>query len=152
MFPPSLPHLFPFQAISWMLFLNPLLLLCTQGWIPAPCVVGAVTSCKVLSTSFTWSAQKKEVCAMFKDTQITIMYEDKGSQGKSRMQALLEKDLERERVYSHTPQSDFTLAHPKPVSGSRAQFCKPCTTNTSLASRYSVCCWPGVTLQVNLPS
>lgn len=47
---------------------------------------------------------------MFKDTQIT-MYEDKGSQGKSRMQALLEKDLDRERVYSHTPQSNFTLAH-----------------------------------------
>lgn len=90
---------------------------------------------------------------MFKDTQnFFAMYEDKGSQGKNRMQALLGKDLDRERVYSHTSQSDFTLAHPKPVSGSRAQFCKPCTTNTSLASRYSVCSWPGVTLQVNLPS
>lgn len=55
--------LFPFQAISWMLFLNPLLLLCTQGWIPATCIVGAVTSYKVTSTSFTWSAQKKEVHA-----------------------------------------------------------------------------------------
>lgn len=61
---------------------------------------------------------------LFKVIQITI-YEDKGSQDKSRMQTLLEKYLDGERVLSHTPQSDFTLAHPKPVSGCRAQFCKP---------------------------
>lgn len=37
---------------------------------------------------------------MFKGTQITV-YEDKGSQGKSRMQALLEKCLEGKGLKSY---------------------------------------------------
>jgi len=59
--------------------------------------------------------KRKYMHMLFKDTEITVC-EDKVSQGKSRMQALLEKHLDRERVLSHTPQSHFTLAHLKPVS------------------------------------
>lgn len=144
--------LFPFQAISYMLFLN-FLLLCTQGWIPATCIIGAVTYfTRLLPLAIPEVLRKRKYMhVLFKDTQITI-YGHKGCQGKSRMQALLKKYLYGERILSHTPQSDFALAHRKPVWGSRTQFGKPCTTNTSLASRYFVHCCPGVTHHANLPS
>lgn len=77
--------LFPFQAISWMLFLNPLLLK-DESLQLALLVLQHPTRLLPLALPEVLR-RRKCMHTLFKDTQIS-MYEDKGSQGKSRMQAI----------------------------------------------------------------